>query len=288
MTFKPYENMTIETLEREYSPSSCVDDIMVYIQDYSDLSEAARLKLSSQYQENVKYGPAPREYMDIFRPKGEGPFAVHVFIHGGYWQELSKAESAFAAPNFVDHNIIFIALDYTLVPEASLFEIVSQVRSAALWILNNIAEYGGDKDNITLSGSSVGAHLVAEILSMDWASHGYNHCPIKGACEVSGIYDLRPLTQTYINDPLRMTMSDAKGLSPILHIPDKSCPIVFSVGGNETNEFKRQTKDYMTAWQKAGHKASYVDMPAFNHFDIILELGNKNSPLFKAILSQIL
>ena len=180
MTFKPYENMTKETLEREYSPSSCVDDIMIHIQDYSDLSRAAHLKLSSQCQANVKYGPAPREYMDIFVPKGEGPFAVHVFIHGGYWQELSKAESAFAAPNFLDHNIIFIALDYTLAPQESLFEIVAQVRSAALWILNNIAEYSGNKDNITLSGSSAGAHLVAEILSMDWASHGYEYCQSRG------------------------------------------------------------------------------------------------------------
>jgi len=288
MTFKPYENMTKETLEREYSPSSCVDDIMIHIQDYSDLSRAAHLKLSSQCQANVKYGPAPREYMDIFVPKGEGPFAVHVFIHGGYWQELSKAESAFAAPNFLDHNIIFIALDYTLAPQESLFEIVAQVRSAALWILNNIAEYSGNKDNITLSGSSAGAHLVAEILSMDWASHGYEYCPIKGACAVSGIYDLRPLTHTSINEPLRMTLSDATALSPMFHIPEKSGPVIFSVGGNETNEFKRQTKDYMTAWQKAGHKASYVDMPAFNHFDIILELGNKTSPLFEAILAQIL
>lgn len=288
MTIKPYENMTKETLEREYSPSSCVDDIMVHIQDYSDLSEAARLKLSSQYQADVKYGPAPREYMDIFIPKGKGPFAVHVFIHGGYWQELSKAESAFAAPNFLEHNSIFIALDYSLAPEASLFEIVAQARLATLWILNNIEKYGGDNNNITLSGSSAGAHLVAEILNIDWTSHSYDHCPLKGACAVSGIYDLRPLTQTYINDPLRMTLSDATALSPIFHIPKKSCPVIFSVGGNETSEFKRQTQDYMTAWQKAGHEASYVAMPAFNHFDIILELGNKNSPLFKAILSQTL
>jgi len=281
-------SMDQKTLEREYSPSSCVDDIMVYLQQYIDQSAAAHKRLAPHCRKDIKYGPQPRSHMDIFLPKGDGLKPVHVFIHGGYWQELSKAESAFAAPNFTDHNILFIALDYTLAPAASLFEIVAQVRSAALWLLNNIERYGGDNNNITLSGSSAGAHLVAEILSMDWQKYGYDFCPIKGACEVSGIFDLRPIVRTYINDPLRMTAADAAALSPRFHIPPTACPVIFSYGGNETLEFKRQTQEYQQAWQAAGHPASYIDMPAFNHFDVILELGNPDSPLFQAILGQIL
>ncbi|MBL4801393.1 MAG: alpha/beta hydrolase [Emcibacter sp.] len=280
--------MDQETLTKEYSPSSCIDDVMVYIRQYEEQSRAADEKLDTQCHRDIKYGPEKRAHMDIFMPRGQGPFPVHVFIHGGYWQELSKAQSSFAAPNFLDHDIIFIALDYTLAPEASLFQIVDQVRHGILWILDNIAHYGGDKHNITLSGSSAGAHLVAETLAMNWVAQGYDHCPIKGTCQVSGIYDLRPLVQTYINDPLHMTIEDANALSPQFHIPESACPVIFSVGGNETNEFKRQTHDYSAAWQKAGHQASYVQMPAFNHFDIILELNNKNSPLFKAVLAQIL
>lgn len=274
-----YGNMGKEELNREYSPSSCIDDIGVYIQQYVVQSQAAIKTLKPQC---LKYGPAERAHMDIFVPDGKGPFPVHIFIHGGYWQELSKSESAFAAPNFTDHNIIFIALDYSLAPEASLFEIVDQVRNGILWIWDNISNYNGNKGNITLSGSSAGAHLVAEILS------GFDCCPIKGACEVSGIYDLRPLVQTYVNEPLQMTEEDATALSPLFHIPQQACPVIFSYGGNETDEFKRQTRDYMQAWQGAGHEASYVAMSAFNHFDIILELNNKNSPLFQAILAQIL
>jgi len=220
-------------------------------------------------------------------PDGTGPFPVHVFIHGGYWQEMSKAESSFAAPNFLDHTIIFIALDYTLAPGATLHQIVEQVRRGMLWIADNIDHYGGDPENITLSGHSAGGHLVAEILNMDWIKAGYDHCLIKAAAIISGIFDLRPLVDIYINQPLGMTAADAVALSPLFHIPAASCPVIFSFGGHETGEFKRQTRDYMAAWQQAGNIAGFVDMPACNHYDIILELNNKNSPLFAALLARI-
>lgn len=57
---------------------------------------------------------------------------------------------------FVNHNVIFIAMDYTLSPEKNLFGIVEQVRKGALWVVDNVENYGGDKKNITLSGSSAG------------------------------------------------------------------------------------------------------------------------------------
>jgi len=276
--------MDREMLTREYSPSSCIDDVGVYIRAYENQSRAASERLCGNCHRDIKYGPEPRSALDIFVPDGTGPFPVHVFIHGGYWQELSKAESIFAAPNFLDHNIIFIALDYTLAPQASLDQIIDQVRRGIRWITDNIADFGGSEHNISLSGSSAGAHLVAEVLG----EYHQGKSPVKAACMVSGIYDLRPLVGTYINEPLRMTKSDAVRFSPLFHIPPESCPVIFSHGGNETNEFKRQTRDYMRAWQKAGNTARFVDMPAFNHFDIILELNNKNSPLFKALVSLIL
>lgn len=282
-----YRAMNKETLEREYSPSSCVDDIMPYIQSYIDQSADAYDRLAEKCQRGIKYGPEDRSIVDIFIPSGKGPFPVHIFIHGGYWQELSVSESVFAAPNFIEHDVLFIALDYTLAPEATLSEIVNQVRQGVLWVLRHCEDYGGTPHNVTLSGSSAGGHLVAEVVAADWGGNGFDRCPLKGACEVSGIFDLQPLVHTYINDPLQLTVADVEDLSPEKHIPETACPVIFSYGGNETSEFKRQTRDYMAKWTEAGHMSRYIDMPEFNHFDVISELGNKNSPLFQAVLDQI-
>lgn len=284
---KPYETMNHETLEREYSPSSCIDDIMVFIDQYINESAKAREYLKGNFRPDVKYGPESRSYMDIFIPDGEGPFPVHVFIHGGYWQELSKNESCFAASNFVDHDVIFIALDYTLAPEANLFEIVDQTRRGIISILKTAHKFNGDADNITISGSSAGGHLVAEVLSINWSKYGFDSCPLKGGLAISGIYDLKPLVSTYVNDPLKMTVDDACQLSPLNHVPNESCPLIISYGENETSEFKRQSHEYMDACLRNGIECSYMDMPAVNHFDIALDLNKKDSPLFQAVLRQI-
>lgn len=279
--------MDHETLNREYSPSSCIDDIMVFINEYIDESKKAHDALKDNMTPDVKYGPEERSHMDIFIPDGDGPFPVHIFIHGGYWQQLSKNESAFAAPNFIEHDVIFIALDYTLAPEANMFEIVDQTRRGIISILKNAHKFGGDEKNITISGSSAGGHLVAEVISTDWKEYGFDSCPLKGALAISGVFDLEPIVDTYVNDPLKMTKQDAHDLSPLHHIPNESCPIIFTVGENETSEFHRQTAEYMKACNKKGISTSYVEMPIFNHFDIVMNLNKKESPLFQAVFSQI-
>ena len=284
---KPYHHMDLKTLEQEYSPSSCIKDIMIYINEYIDESARAREHLTNNARLNVKYGPEDRSHMDIFIPKGQGPFPIHVFIHGGYWQELSKNESAFAAPNFIDHGIIFIALDYTLAPEATMPQIVEQTRQGIISILKNAEKFGGDANNITISGSSAGGHLVAEVVSMDWKAHGYDCCPLKGALAISGVFDLEPIVETYVNDPLKMDIEEARKVSPLYHIPDDSCPIVFTYGENETSEFKRQTHEYMDACLRGGIDCSYLDMPSVNHFNIVMALCKKDSPLFQAVFNQI-
>ena len=108
---KPYHTMDHETLEREYSPSSCIDDIMVFIKQYIDESKKAHRILKDVMKPDVKYGPEQRSNMDLFVPKSDQLLPIHVFIHGGYWQELSKNESAFAAPNFIGNNVIFIFIE---------------------------------------------------------------------------------------------------------------------------------------------------------------------------------
>lgn len=284
---KPYHSMDLETLEREYSPSSCIDDIMVFIKQYIDESKKAHNVLRGIMKSDIKYGPEKRSHMDMFIPKSDQLLPIHVFIHGGYWQELSKKESAFAAPNFIDHNVIFIALDYTLAPEATMYEIVDQIRGGIISIIQNAKKFNGDPNNITISGSSAGGHLVAEFLSTDWRKYDYNECPIKGALCLSGIFDLEPIVDTYVNEPLKMTKEDAYNLSPFYHIPEQSCPIIFTVGENETAEFHRQTDEYMKACSEKGIETSYVGMPLYNHFDIAMALNKKDSPLFQAVLQQI-
>ena len=276
----------LTALERAYSPSTCVPHAELIVRRYARQSAHMRRRYRDQLHEDVAYGPRPRMKLDIFVPKGPGPHPVHVFLHGGCWQELSRRESAFAAGNFVERGHIFVAMDYTLAPEAGIPQIIVETSFGTIWLLHNIARYGGDPARLSMSGHSAGAHLLARILSMDWPAHGFAACPLAHALLISGIYDLRPLVHTYINDALGLTEAQAAASSPLLHLPQSACPLTFTVGEIETDAFKAQTADYRKALQAHGIPSAFVPMPGFNHFDVVMELGNPDGPLFAAVAGE--
>lgn len=292
-----YRDFDLETLEQEYSPSSCVDDIMIYINQYIRLSEQAKsaAKANNTLIENLSYGSSQDEVLDLFLPEknSETKKQLQVYIHGGYWQELTKNESCFAATNFQNNGYHFAVINYSLAPAASLTEIVEQNRRALVWLYQNAEKYDYNKNEIYLSGSSAGAHLAMMMALTDWSEYlPIKHNIIKGVCAVSGIYDLTPIQQTYINKPLQLTSDEIEQLSPWLLLNKhhelierlQQCAITFSYGDNETSEFKRQTDELVQRLKQLGVSVEFTEIAHSNHFDVITELSNENSNLFRKLL----
>ncbi|SVE18195.1 uncharacterized protein METZ01_LOCUS471049, partial [marine metagenome] len=74
-----WEQMNIEELEREYSPSSCIDDIQVYIDGYIRLSKEAEAR--GRVIKDIAFGERPDERVDLF-PSEQKNAPLLVFIHG--------------------------------------------------------------------------------------------------------------------------------------------------------------------------------------------------------------
>ena len=108
-----WKRLSLEEREREYSPSSCIGgDHQPHIRDYAKLSAAARQR---RVPATIRYGAGPSQAMDLFLPEATGGKPpVVVFFHGGYWQELAKEDSAFAAPHCLAQDIAYAAVGYTL------------------------------------------------------------------------------------------------------------------------------------------------------------------------------
>ncbi len=290
MGSKPiYANFDQETLDREYSPSSCIDDINVYLDLYTRESEAAKSVAVERElcEPDLRYGPGAAETLDLFLPAESGPAPLHVFIHGGYWQLLSKNESCFAAPLFQQQGSYFAAVNYTLAPHQSLTGIVEENRRAIVWLYQNADRWGFDPDRIYVSGHSAGAHLAMMLLLTDWPRLGLPADTIKGVCAVSGIFDLEPVRLCYVNDVVGMDSSEAGYNSPILHDVVNHCPVIFAYGNNETAEFKRQTDDYRDVLQDTGIPVTLRDIEDRNHFDVILDLADSGSWLSQQVFSQM-
>jgi arylformamidase len=289
-----YLDFDKQVLEKEYSPSSCIDDINEFINLYIDLSKAAlsRAKQSDSVITNLPYGTSKNQTLDLFFPTTKPRRKMHVYIHGGYWQELSKNESCFAATTFQKNGCHFAALNYTLAPDATLTQIVNEICRAILWLYNNADKYGYDKNEIYLSGSSAGAHLALLMTLIDWEkvdSQFSDINPVAGVCAVSGIYDLAPLLNTYINEPLRLTTDEIITLSPLKLISSKipNCPVIIAYGDNETSEFKRHSDELYYHYQQRKVNVLKREIIGRNHFDVILDLSDNNSWLAKQVFKQM-
>ena len=81
-------------LDAEYNNREKVKDSADWISRYAIASAETRATLECRL--DLAYGTHPGETLDIF-PARSAPAPVHVFVHGGYWQRLDKADSSFVA-----------------------------------------------------------------------------------------------------------------------------------------------------------------------------------------------
>ena len=270
---------TSEELELAYSPSSVAKDYRATIADYTRRSA---LCLEDTASRRIRYGEAPEEYAILFEAPSTAKQALLVFFHGGYWQELAADDSCFPAADLLSHDISYAAVNYTLAPDASISAIVEQC-AQALKALTAIRPQA----RIVIAGSSAGAHLAAMLMTLDWRNYGLSAAPFCAAVLISGVYDLRPLVRTSINRPLKLNPDTAMILSPqFLTVHATTCGsipgrlhAVVCWGEHETPEFKRQSQDYAAALKSAGLTVSSYEVAGTDHFDIVFDLSNTDSPL---------
>ena len=183
------------------------------------------------------------------------------------------------------NNIIFSNINYDLCPTVSLQIICEQVIEAIIWIYNNCEIYGADKNCITISGHSAGAHLVSYILSLDWEKYNLPYNLFKGAALVSGIYDLEIVRKLTVNDDVKLNAIDAKNLTTINKLPYYKMPIIISYGEDEPLGWKDQSIKYEKFLKKNNFNIDLILCKKNNHFTLIDTLALEESTLCKKIIN---
>ena len=268
----------LELREKEYSPSSAIGgNYQPFIQAYVNRSREAYAQVKCI--KDLRYGRAERALIDYFpAPRascGEAP-GLLVFIHGGYWQELSKNESAFLAPAWHAAGFAHAVVGYTLAPQARIGEIVAQCRAALAYLRDQASTLGFDPQRIVVAGSSAGGYLAAACASD--AS-----LQLAGFVPISGVFDLRPLVGTTINEALGMTMQEAAELSGLTKGASR-VPSVIAWGQIETQAFKQQSQALAAHLRTSGQTCETLEIAGRNHFDGVHELGDAQSALFAAAM----
>jgi arylformamidase len=260
-------------------------DIPAYINWYSTNSAQVRQQLSCHL--DIPFGPTVVEHLDIF-PAAQPKAPILVFIHGGYWVMCNSKEYSFVASGPVAAGATVVVINYAKCPKASIEEIVRQSRAAIAWIYRNAENLGGDSKRIYVSGHSAGGHLTAMLMATEWENdYGLPSDIIKGGCAISGLFDLMPFPYTRLQPSLQLTWGEVLRNSPIRNIPKKAGHLIVTYGEEETQEFHRQSQDFLSAWKANGLQGSYLPLPGQNHFTAINGFLNANSPLCVAILKMM-
>ncbi len=253
-------------------------------------TESARVRTRVPGRLDLAYGAAPKETLDVFPPtNGRGAAPALIYIHGGYWQLSDKNDTTYIAPAFLEAGIAFITINYTLAPESDMDGIVAECRRAVAWVWAHADEIGVDRNRLFVAGHSAGGHLTAMMVATDWRSVDPElpAVPFKGACALSGLYDLEPIRLSFLNEKIGLRPEDAARNSPLLLDPLSDVPLILSVGEIETDEFRRQQDELFAAWSAKGLAVEEVAAPGCHHYTIVGHFGDPASALHRATVAMI-
>lgn len=243
--------------------------------------ESKRVREQYKCYLNEAYGDDPLQSVDVF-PAAKPNAPALVFIHGGYWRALDKISYSFVAEPFIKNDFSVFVINYRLIPKVDMKTLVSDVINAIQWIRNKAEQYNTNPNCLVLSGHSAGGHLslIAYLLKQNLRDS------IKAICSISGVFDLQPISESYLNEVLQLDADtvDTYSLSNH-HLTAINCPTLISVGLNETTLFIEQSEQLYTQNQH-NPKLQYLELPHLNHYQTIHQLGDTQSSLTLFILKN--
>ena len=296
-------------LDSQYNNRARVPEAVQHLQRWAADSATARaaLQASGQALLDVPYMadpalPPAAQTLDIFTPPPgatppAGGWPVLLFVHGGYWRALDKADHSFIAPSWVAQGAIVVIPNYALCPAVRVSTITDQMRQAVAWTARHIGNLNGqpgNPDRLSVAGHSAGGHIVGMLLSTRWAEWGGSvaalpsqpDCsPIRHGISISGLFDLEPIRQTPFLADLGLTPEEAQAQSPIHH-RHTGGQLTAVVGGDESEEFLRQNGLLRTAWGEAAAPVAEV-LPGLNHFSVVEELTRPSSRLPALVAARL-
>lgn len=261
--------------EREYNARTTVPDVLEIIGRWPALAAATRARLP--YEADVAYGPHPRQTMDLFR--AARPRGACMFVHGGYWRALSKAEFSWIAEALAANGITAAIVNYPLCPDVTVADITAGCRAAVATLWRRLSE--PERGGFVIAGHSAGGYIVADAFCNEWSSFGLPDEPFAGGLAISGVFELAPLLRTTMNAEIRMSPAQAAAWSLHQTRPVLSAPVVFALGSAESAEFHRQSQHQQRLW--SGNARPILALEGRNHFDVLDSFRETPSLLVDAV-----
>lgn len=248
-----------------YDNNGAVKNSAALIAERNRASETLRTSRNSFL--DVPYGDRERTKIDLY-PAADRMAPCLVFLHGGYWQRNSRELFAMLVEGVAAHGWSVAIPGYSLAPDVSLTEIVTEISQSLDWLAQNGGTYG-ISGPVVLSGWSAGAQLVAMAL---------DHPRVTAGLAISGVYDLAPIRDTGLNNALKLTDREIAALSP-LRLPAVHKRLDIAYGTAELPALVFDSIQLHEARIAAGAPGRLVPIEGADHFSILSELRHPDGAL---------
>ena len=274
---KPLETLTAEEARIQPTPADAVKALLKKKQGNTSDSKPEEVGNIENKSIDGSGGPIA---IRIYTPKGNGPFPVIVYYHGGGWV-IADLDTYDSSPRALVNatNAIVVSSHYRQGPEHKFPAAHDDALTAYKWTLENAKTLNGDPKRIALVGESAGGNLAASVSVL--AREHHMPLPIYQVLvyPIAG-YDFETLSyienakakplsreamkwffKQYLNSPADgknhlITLANEKnlkGLPPTTIITDQIDPL------------RSEGKDYADKLQAAGVKVRYKNYDSVTH-----------------------
>jgi acetyl esterase/lipase len=225
--------------------------------------------------EDLAYGDAPAQKIDLYLPTTGSHWPVVVFLHGGFWRPLHRRE--FQALTGLHGNvgvalassgIATAVVDYRQSP-ATVSEALDDVTRAVRWVAENLGKEGADPSRLYVVGHSAGGYL-SMLLALS------PHPEVRGFASLGGPYDLERLATLLggdLGDKVRRSAGGGDGLqrlSPERNLRSDHPPILLIVGTDD--RLLEEQRHMAAALRVVGGPANAVEIASASHMDLVMHL----------------
>jgi acetyl esterase/lipase len=229
-----------------------------------------------------------RQKLDLYLPstRPSGPLPVMLWVHGGGWQNGSKAAALPLRLGFVAKGYAIASIGYRLTDTAKFPAQIQDVKAAIRWLRAHAAEYGLDPGRFVAWGSSAGGHLVAllgtagEVKAFDVGPHLDRSSRVQAVIDFYGPSDFVRFVDTpgytshrlpdapeskLIGGPVLENKDKAAAASPVTYASKDDAPFLILHGAADPTVPPNQSEALHAALQKAGVASTLHILPGAKH-----------------------
>ncbi len=155
---QPIETLPPDEARKQPSPANAVTALL------QSQGQAATPEAVASVEDSSFPGPGGPVAIRIYKPAGDKPLPVVLYVHGGGWV-IADLDTYDASPRALANaaQAIVVSTHYRQGPEHKFPAAHDDVLAAYQWLLANAADLGGDPKRIGVVGESAGGNMAANV-----------------------------------------------------------------------------------------------------------------------------